>query len=232
MMSPPDDGGPDQARQHMAGPGLPGPLSAGAQILSESVTASLAGLDPEEFGRAVGMLADAGRQVLVTGGWLSQLLAGYLASVLHELRPGVRLVAASAPERAGAIADIGRRDTVAVFDFHRYERDALEVARAARAARARVLLFTDPLLSPVADIADAILTAHGSVSSAPLSLTPALAVVEMLLTSVADALGDAGRSRFERFAALAELWGRPGPDSTGRAPRAGTTGGGPGAGPA
>jgi DNA-binding MurR/RpiR family transcriptional regulator len=210
----------------------PGGLGTGAQALAEAVTASVAGLDPEQFDRAVRMLADGRRQVLVTGGWFSQLLAGYLASVLHELRPGVRLVAASANERAGAIADIGRRDTVAVFDFRRYERDTLEVARAAHAARARVLLFTDPLLSPVADIADAVLTAHGSVSSSPLSLTPALAVVEVLLTSVADALGEAGRARFERYAALAELWGRPGPHGADSTPRDGTPGGIPGASPA
>ena len=231
MLPTAEAGRPEHAGPDPAGPG-PGPLSASAQTLSEAVIASLADLDPDELARAVGMLADAGRQVLVTGGWFSQLLAGYLASVLHELRPGVRLVAASANERAGAIADIGRRDTVAVFDFRRYERDTLEVARAAHAARARVLLFTDPLLSPVADIADAVLTAHGSVSSSPLSLTPALAVVEVLLTSVADALGEAGRARFERYAALAELWGRPGPDGADGTPRDGIPGGIPGASPA
>ena len=79
---------------------------------------------------------------------------------------------------------------------------------------------------------DAVLTAHGSVSSSPLSLTPALAVVEVLLTSVADALGEAGRARFERYAALAELWGRPGPDGADGTPRDGTPGGIPGASPA
>jgi DNA-binding MurR/RpiR family transcriptional regulator len=194
-------------------------LAASARTVGGAVTASVAGLDPDEFRRAVSLLADGGRQVLITGGWFSQLLASYLASVLRELRPGVRLVGPSATERAGAIADITRRDTVAAFDFRRYERDTLEIARAARAAGARILLFTDPWLSPVADIADAVLTAQVLGPSPFESLTPALAVVETLITSVVDALGEAGRRRFEQFGEIAERWVRPWPDGADRGER-------------
>jgi DNA-binding MurR/RpiR family transcriptional regulator len=206
-------------RRHQAGRRPDDVLTAGARTLGDAVTASVAGLDPGEFRSAVGLLAGGGRQVLITGGWFSQLLAGYLASVLRELRPGVRLVGPSATERAGAIADIARRDTVAAFDFRRYERDTLEIARAGRAAGARILLFTDPWLSPVADIADAVLTAQVFGPSPFESLTPALAVVETLITSVVDALGEAGRSRFERFGDIAERWVRPWPDGADRAGR-------------
>jgi DNA-binding MurR/RpiR family transcriptional regulator len=199
-------------RRHQAGQRPANVLGTSARTLGEAVTASVAGLAPEEFRRAVSLLTDGGRQVLVTGGWFSQLLAGYLASVLRELRPGVRLVGPSATERAGAIADIARRDTVAAFDFRRYERDTLEIARSARAAGARIVLFTDPWLSPVADIADAVLAAQVSGPSPFQSLTPALAVVETLITSVVDALGEAGSARFERFGGIVERWVRPWPD--------------------
>ena len=199
-------------RRHQAGERPDDVLGAAARRLGDAVTESVGGLDPEEFRAAVSLLAEGGRQVLVTGGWFSQLLAGYLASVLRELRPGVRLVGPSATERAGAVADIARRDTVAAFDFRRYERDTLEIAQAARAAGARILLFTDPWLSPVADVADAVLTAQVSGPSPFESLTPALAVVETLITSVVDALGEPGRARFERFGDIAERWVRPWPD--------------------
>jgi len=194
-------------------------LGASARTLGEAVTASVAGLDPDEFQRAVSLVADGGRQVLVTGGWFSQLLAAHLTSVLRELRPDVRLVGPSASDRAGAIADIAKRDTVVAFDFRRYERDTLEIARAARAASARILLVTDPWLSPVADIADAVLTAQVSGPAPFESLTPALAVVETLITSVVDALGEAGRARFERFGEIAERWVRPWPDGAGKVDR-------------
>ncbi len=194
-------------------------LGTSARTLGEAVTASVSGLDPDEFSRAVALVADGGRQVLVTGGWFSQLLAGYLTSVLRELRSDVRLVGPSASDRAGAIADIGKRDTVVAFDFRRYERDTLEIARCARAASARILLITDPWLSPVADIADAVLTAQVGGPAPFESLTPALAVVETLITSVVDALGEAGRARFKRFGDIAERWVRPWPDGAGKVDR-------------
>jgi len=194
-------------------------VGTSARTLGEAVMASVAGLDPDEFQRAVSLVADSGRQVLVTGGWFSQLLAAHLTSVLRELRPDVRLVGASASDRAGAIADIAKRDVVVAFDFRRYERDTLEIARAARAEGARILLVTDPWLSPVADIADAVLTAQVSGPAPFESLTPALAVVETLITSVVDALGEAGRARFERFGEIAERWVRPWPDGAGKVDR-------------
>jgi len=194
-------------------------LGTSARTLGEAVTASVAGLDPDEFQRAVALIADSGRQAFITGGWFSQLLAAHLASVLRELRPHVRLVGPSASDRVGAIADIARRDVVVAFDFRRYERDTLEIARSARAEGARILLVTDPWLSPVADIADAVLTAQVS-GPAPFEiLTPALAVVETLITSVVDTLGEAGRARFERFGEVVERWVHPWPDGAGKVDR-------------
>lgn len=201
-------------RRHQAGQRPGDVLRTSAQALGECVTASVAGLDREEFARAVSLLADGGRQLLVTGGWFSHLLAGYLASMLRELRPQVRLVGSSASDRAGAIADITRRDTVVTFDFRRYERETLEIARSARAAGARIVLLTDPWLSPVADIADAVLTAQVAGPAPFESLTAAMAVVETLLTAVVDTLGEPGRSRFERFGEIAERWVRPWPDAS------------------
>lgn len=202
-------------RQHQTGRRSADVLGASARTLGETVTATVAGLDPGEFRGAVGLLAGGARQVLVTGGWFSQLLAGYLASVLRELRPGVRLVGSSASERAGVVADIAKRDVVAAFDFRRYDRDTLEIARSARAAGARIVLITDPWLSPVADIADAVLTAQVCGPSPFESLTPALAVTETLVASVVDALGEPGRTRFEQFGEIAERWVRPWPDGAG-----------------
>lgn len=212
-MMPPDEVYRRQQEQQRS----PDVLGTCARELGDAVTNSVAGLNPAEFRQAVSLMADTARPVLVTGGWFSQLLAGYLASVLRELRPQVRLVGASASDRAGAVADLRRRDTLAAFDFRRYDRDTLAVARAAHAVGARILLVTDPWLSPVADVADAVLTAQVAGPSPFESLTAALAVVETLITSVADELGDAGRARFERFGSIAGWWVRPWPDGAGTA---------------
>jgi DNA-binding MurR/RpiR family transcriptional regulator len=174
--------------------------------LGESVQSSVQSLDPGEFGRAVSMLTDTGRRVTAVGGWFSHLAAGYLVAVLREVRPDVHLVLQAPSERAAAIADISKKDVVAVFDFRRYERDTDEFARAARAAGARIVLFTDPWLSPVADIADALLPAQVAGPSPFESLAPAMAVVETLVIAAAEALGNDARGRFERFGGVAEQW--------------------------
>jgi DNA-binding MurR/RpiR family transcriptional regulator len=183
-------------------------LTASSATMAESVARSVLQLSPGDFRRATALLADNSRQVLAAGGWFSYFLAGYLAAILRQIRPHVRAVPPVASERTAAIADIGRRDVVVVFDFRRYEKDTLEFARAARASSARIVLLTDPWLSPVAEIADAVLPAQVTGPSAFESLTPTLAVVETLITAVADHLGDDGRRRLERFGGVAELWGQ------------------------
>jgi DNA-binding MurR/RpiR family transcriptional regulator len=147
------------------------------------------------------------------GGWFSHLVAAYLVSLLREIRPNVRFVQPVASDRAAAVADISKRDTVAVFHFRRYERDTADFAQAAHRAGARIVLFTDPWLSPVADIADALLPARVASSTPFENLTPTVAVVETLVTAIAQDLGDKARERFEQFGGIVDRWIRPWPAS-------------------
>ncbi len=190
--------------------------------LAESVLASLRGLDTAEFAHATALLADTHHHVLAAGGAFSQLVAGYLVGVLREIRPGVRLVPPIAAERAAALADIGRKDVLCAFDFRRYERDTQVFAAAAKETGARIVLFTDPWLSPIADIADAILPAQEAGPSPFPSLAPAVAVAETLITAVAGELGEEGRAHFERFGGIADHWIRFWPQAeSGRENRSG-----------
>jgi len=188
-------------------------LSRTGNALGEAVATTIHNLDQEEVRRAAALLADSRYYALAVGGWFSHLAAAYLVSVLREIRPGVRLVPPVMAERASALADISKNDVVSVFDFRRYERDTHEFAVAAHAAGARIVLFTDPWLSPVADIADALLPAEIDGPSPFESFTPTIAVVETLLTATADALGDQARAHFERFGGIADRWIRAWPSA-------------------
>jgi DNA-binding MurR/RpiR family transcriptional regulator len=190
-----------------AGPGDDLLASSGV-TLAEAVTTTLRDLNPDEFRRATSLLADENRQTVTIGGWFSHVLADHLAAVLRQIRPRVRAIPPVPSERAAAVADLGKRDAVVIFDFRRYERDSLEFARAARAASARIVLLTDPWLSPVAEIADAVLPAQVSGPAPFESLTPTLAIVETLITAVTESLGEDGARRLERFGRLAEPWVR------------------------
>lgn len=204
-------------RQYRAGQEPADLLSRSGVALGEAVSSTIRNLDQQEFQRAACLLSDTRHHVLATGGWFSHLAAGYLVSILREIRPSVRLVPPVPAERAAALADISRKDVVAVFDFRRYERDTHEFAHAAHAAGARIVLFTDPWLSPIADIADALLPADVNARSPFESLTPTVSVVETLLAAIADSLGDAARAHFERFGGITDRWIRSWPTPDGKA---------------
>lgn len=185
------------------------PLGLAASALAEAVTATLAQLSPHDFERAVSLLASERHRVLVTGGWTSHLLAAMFTSLIRPFRSGVLHVPSLAAERAAALADLGRGDVVVLFDFRRYELDTFEFARLARDRGGRLVLLTDPWLSPIADLADAVLPAQVDGPSPFESLTPTVALVETLVTDVALRLGDAGTARLNRYGSIAEEWVRP-----------------------
>jgi DNA-binding MurR/RpiR family transcriptional regulator len=200
-------------RQYWGGQQSNDHLKRSGEALGQAVTASVQALNPDEFARAVSLLRDGRHQVVAIGGWFSHLVAAYLVSLLREIRPNVRFVQPVASDRAAAVADVSKRDTVAVFDFRRYERDTADFAMAAHRAGARIVLFTDPWLSPVADIADALLPATVASSTPFENLTPTVAVVETLVTAIAQDLGDKARERFEQFGGIVDRWIRPWPAS-------------------
>jgi DNA-binding MurR/RpiR family transcriptional regulator len=185
------------------------PLSRAGNVLADAVTGTLAQLSPTDFERAVSLLADKRHRVIVTGGWTSHLLAALLTSLVRPFRSGVHHVPSLAAERAAALADLSRGDTVALFDFRRYELDTFEFARLARERGGRLVLLTDPWLSPIADLADAVLPAQVDGPSPFESLTPTVALVETLATGVAHRLGAAGNARLDSYGSIADQWVRP-----------------------
>src|SRR6201995_4160982 len=151
---------------------------------------------PGEIERAVALLAGRPRNVVISGGYFSRLVARMLAMQLDQLIPNVDY----ADEPLGA--DVGKylragRDSVAiVFDLRRHELAAKEVVSMAKARRASVILITDETLSPSADEADIVLPV--ALDGGPLHSSPALLV---LAESLAEAVfHGAGEAAIERMA--------------------------------
>jgi DNA-binding MurR/RpiR family transcriptional regulator len=195
-------------RSHAAASDHP-PLGLAATALADAVTGTLAQLSPPDFERAVSLLAAERHRVLVSGGWTSHLLAAILTSLMRPFRSNVLHVPSLAAERTGALADLAREDVVVLFDFRRYELDTFEFAQLASDRGGRLVLLTDPWLSPIADLADAVLPAQVDGPSPFESLTPTVALVETLVTEVARRLGAAGTARLDRFESIADQWVRP-----------------------
>ena len=163
------------------------------------VQQTLQSTDPVEFDRAVELLADHSRPVLLAGGRVSHVLATYLGRYLQLVRPNVRTVDPDSSSRALALLDVGRTTTVVAFDYRRYDPGTVSFGRAARKRRAAVVLLTDPFLSPLSGPATVLLTSSASGPPPFVTLTPAMVLVEALALGVVESHGPALRRRLEAF---------------------------------
>lgn len=138
---------------------------------------------PEDVRVLVELILDTRHQLFCFGGRLSSFLAGYLVSHLRLLRPGCHALEDNAqlPDR---LYDVQRQDIVLLFDYRRYQSQALRVANAAKARGARVVLFTDIYASPLRELADLVISAPVESISAFDTLVPALAQVEALIAAL------------------------------------------------
>ena len=170
--------------------------------VGQAVTRTLHALDTVELARAVELVADLDRPLVLTGGRVSATLAEYLARYLALLRPGVTPATGRAA-RDAALLDVGRRTTVVVFDYRRYDADVVSFGQEATRRGGRLVLYTDPYLSPLSSSATVLLTTAVDGPPPFLTLAPALAVVEALVAGAVEALGPRTRRRLEALDRLA-----------------------------
>ncbi len=158
---------------------------------------------PEQvYERAVRLLWDTRGRVLMVGGRFSRSIAAMLAGYMLQFRAGVVDLGPLSADKLDILVDIGRRDLVVVFDYRRYQADVVDFARQARDRGARILLFTDVWLSPVAEFADVTLTAAIEADSPYDTLAPAVAQMEAVIAHAVAAGADRGRDRIEAIEAV------------------------------
>ena len=170
---------------------------------SSSISETFSRLAAADLNQAVDILGNRGLRVLIFGGWFSHFLARHLAGLLQELRPNVHFIENSPQLRVPVLADIDNRCAVVVFDYRRYESDTERIGRLAAAAGAKVMLFTDQWISPVADVADVVLPASVGEARPFESYVAPLALVEAIIARLVESDLDGGRKRFDSFNRLA-----------------------------
>ena len=149
----------------------------------EGIQRTLALTQADDVRLLADWLLDSKLRVLCHGGRFSRFVAGYLVAHLRMLRSGCLLLddGAALPDQLG---DIDRQTLVVVFDYRRYQAQALGVTRAAKARGARVVLFTDIYDSPLREFADLIISAPVESPSPFDTLVPTMAQVEALIASL------------------------------------------------
>ena len=163
---------------------------------------SLNRLPIPEFERAVELLSSPKSRITCTGGSYTDFLAQYLELRLYELRRGVKFSRTVRAIGSKYALDFNRQDVVVAVDIRRYQDDMVDFVRQADAKGAEIILITDPGLSPIAAIADCVLPVE--VEGPPLfdSVINAVALMELLLSCVAEALGEKAQNRRKKLQAL------------------------------
>ena len=167
---------------------------------------TFANLPEGEFDAVVSLLADLRRPVWTTGGRFTQSIAELLQARLYQLRPRTRVVVHTPSGRADALLEVTRRDVGIVFDVRRYQKDTTALAESAKKRGAKIVLVTDPWLSPVAEFADHVLTVDVDTPSPYDSMVSLMALVEALIANLVDRLGETSRRRLSALERVREAY--------------------------
>jgi DNA-binding MurR/RpiR family transcriptional regulator len=107
-----------------------------------------------------------------------------MSAHLRILRPRVEHMAGQEANWRDQVIDMGRADTLIVFDIRRYQPDLYKLSEAAARRGANVVLMTDQWMSPIAQLARHVIAAHIGVPSAWDSSAALMAVIEAMLAEV------------------------------------------------
>ncbi len=167
-----------------------------------ALEASMQMLPPDDFEAAIDAAADLNMRVHCLGGRFSGFLAGLLWSHMKQLRGETRWINGSQADQVDQLVDLGKRDVLFVYDYRRYQIDTIRFARQAAKQGARIVLFTDRWVSPIAEIASVTLMAPVDTVSPYDTMVPAIAQTEALIAGLTARLANQSRGRIERMEEL------------------------------
>lgn len=177
-------------------------LVSRAETMTANAVQSLRAIPPDELNEAIRLLRDTSRRVFMAGGRYSNILARHLAQNLETIRPKVRFVEHPFDDDLGDIISLSTRDIFVLFDFHRYQRSTIELARLIRRRGATIILITDERLSPAATDAQVVLPISVSAPTPFYSFAAGILLMELLVYPVLLTLGSKGRDYLEKWDAL------------------------------
>ena len=184
--------------KHQAHAPLAGHMGDGAMIAD--LTASIAQLAAkpvtDAMDLAADMIAGAKARVWVLGGRWSSIAAQYLAFQLTSLRGEVyALTQPASGVMEDRIADFTRRDVLVAYDFRRYQPEVIAFCNAAHQRGVRIILLTDPDLSPICDVASVTIPVPVATTSPLDTLAPTIAATDALLARLVTRLGGQATTR-------------------------------------
>jgi len=160
-------------------------------------------LDREVFNSSVDAILEA-RTVYITGARSTEPLARLLAYNLSLIFDNIKFVIpTSSAEVFEQMYSVGADDTVIAFSFPRYSSKIVNAVRFARENDARVVVFTDSDISPLAEYATHLLTAQSDMASFMDSLSAPLSIINAIVVEITRRKEKEITSRFDK---LERIW--------------------------
>lgn len=157
-----------------------------AEAVRDNIRQSVASLPRAEFEGALKLLEDTGNTLYLLGGRITDPVASYAYVHLRMLRSRVRHVSGPPVSWSEHILEMDRRTVLLLFDIRRYQKDLARFAEQAADRGARIVLFTDNWLSPIASRAEHILAARIKVPSSWDSVGAMVTLVEALIGALSN----------------------------------------------
>ncbi len=188
--------------------------------LQKNIDDTFNSLSRHEIDAVLESLMDVRKHIHIIGGQFTENLARHLYFHLRKMRPKVSMIVGQSVSRIDHLLDLGKKDVLVVFDVRRYQLDIVEIMTKAKNQVDQVILITDEWLSPIAKIADHVLSCKVSSPSRWDSLVAMSAVIEALVSEIMDRNWPAVEKRLKQieqlrdeiftYPAEPEIAGKPG----------------------
>ena len=153
-----------------------------------------------QFERVCTLLSDPKRSIYVIGGRMSDTLASYLSRHLRQIRGKVFHLPPDPEVWPEYLLRMRPRDILLVADFRRYQKSLTPLAaNAQRNRNAQIILLTDKWMSPVAAHATEVVAVPIDNGTLWDCYTGAMALLEGIVTRVAESSWDKTKDRIEAW---------------------------------
>jgi DNA-binding MurR/RpiR family transcriptional regulator len=176
-------------------------VDAVASRARSDLDAMRAGVDRSQFAAAVSLLRKGNGKIGIFGHRKSAALAEYAYYLLNPLLSNTWPIAAGEPGIADQLIDLEPGDRLIAFTFRRYARITAQVISSFHEAGAPVVLITDDLMAPAADLASHVLVCAPAEAGEFDTAAPGIVLIEALAAAIASRSrqGDKRRDLAERL---------------------------------
>jgi len=171
----------------------------------QNLRATMEQMDASVFEDVVNRLLNA-RAIYVMGLRSAAPLAQFMGYYLNYIFDNVHLVSSGATDVFEEISKLKENDVLVGISFPRYSSRTLEAMRFAKRCGAQVVAITDGPMSPLADMADATLTARTDMASFVDSLAAPLSLINALLVALGLHRKEALKDHFRQLESIWETY--------------------------